>query len=164
MANAVTTATNHMRSRGMVLLYHFIEAKEPRVRSRALIRVNSPRARDGQHAFQWQAGYRNPWPALAPPAARIISPLGDLLVIANAAALIADPSDEAYLRDGRIGAGPPIGGFRSRSIRPARRSCTTCACVSTACSDFQVQSNPHRGRPIIAFASQRRGLQSEGRT
>ncbi len=57
-----------------------------------------------------------------------------------------------------------IGGFRSRSIRPARRSCTTCACVSTACSDFQVQSNPHRGRPIIAFASQRRGLQSEGRT
>jgi len=52
----------------MVLLYHFIEAQEPRVRSRALVCVNSPRARDVQHALQWQAGYRNLWPALAPPA------------------------------------------------------------------------------------------------
>src|SRR5438132_1039963 len=41
-----------------------------------------------------------------PPPLESSSPLGDLLVIANAAALIADPSDEAYLRDGRIGAGP----------------------------------------------------------
>src|SRR5216684_6099657 len=31
--------------------------------------------------------------------------LGDLFVITNAAALIADPGDEAYLRDGRIAAG-----------------------------------------------------------
>ena len=41
MANAVTTATNHMRSRGMVLLHHFIAAKEPRVHSRAMICVNA---------------------------------------------------------------------------------------------------------------------------
>ena len=40
------------------MLHQFVEAKEPGVRSRALICVNSPRARDGRHALQWRAGYR----------------------------------------------------------------------------------------------------------
>src|SRR6266481_6044340 len=47
------------------------------------------------------------WRSVSPPYRRrtlsngkLAGFLGDLLVIANAAALIADPSDEAYLRDG----------------------------------------------------------------